>query len=530
MKYTRHIGYIFVLFIFILSFKACKLDPNWDTDWEAPIAKVKLTPANVFPVGEVQADQNGDLTYIFDKNVFTLPVDSILNIPDTTLEYSFNAPITLNIQPGNTFIVYNNYLNFNITQAELIEALLSDGTVDLEIQSMATQPLNLTVEIPKASKDGQTFVHNGSIGASDGVNPATLVTNRSLYGYSINFTGDNGTLSNRIRLLIYAQVPTDASPFSIAQGTQIVGLKFKLNNLRPHYARGKIKSQTVNFAQDTLDIKALRIVKSGTLDLQDLFMNLKVTNGVGVDLRVKIKELTGINSNSGAMVSLNHPIVGSIININRAINQQWSNPEYISTEQNIPFTTSNSNLISFVENIPDRIAMKAEFIINPQGPSAAGNDFIYGNSKSQIHLRVEAPLAFALNQVVLSDTISMNMEKLLGNKGVKSVGFVLWANNFFPLEAQAQMYFEDPSGQVLDSLLFQNTLQAAQINSNYESINPVVSEIAGALLEENIKNVKAATRIRFKIKLNTSGAPAHAQWKDSYFLDLKLRAKLKYSI
>lgn len=528
MKFTKLTWLVFICSI--LSFNSCKMDPNWDTEWEAPLAKLKLTPANVFPIGDVQADQNGDLTYVFDKNVFTLPVDSILNIPDTNIVYSFTAPLNLNVQPGNTFLVFNNYLNFNITQAELIEALLSEGDVELEISSFAPQPLTMVVEFPKALKNGQIFSHTETLAAANGSSPSVLNTSKSLHGYSVNFTGDNGTLSNRLRLMIYATVPTSAQPFTIPQGSQLVSLNFRLKKLKPHFARGKIKSQTVDFSQDTLDIKALRIVKSGTINLQDLLMNLKITNGVGVDLRVKINELVGFNSNKGTTVALNHPIIGGIININRAINQQWSNPEYIATVQNVLFNSGNSNLIDFVENLPDKIGLKATFIINPQGPSSGGNDFIYGNSSSSLHLRVEAPLSFSLDQVVLSDTVKLDMQKLLGKENVKGIGFVLWAQNNFPLAAHAQMYFEDNNGTVLDSLFFQSELQPAIINGSNQAITPVVSEIAGSLLEENIKNVRAATRVRFKIKLNTSGLPGLTHWKDSYYLDLRLRAKLKFTI
>lgn len=514
----------------LLVWNACKMDPNWETDWEAPLAKVKLTPANIIPVGNVVADGNGDLKYVFDKPVFTLPVDSILKIPDTSLQYSFTAPIALNIQPGMTFQVFNNYLNFNITQAELLEALLSEGAVELEMFSHATQPLNLTVEIPKVTKNGTHFVYTDQISAAQNGNPALATAYKSLNGYTIDFTGDNGTFSNRIRLVIYATLPSDAANLNVAQGADLVGLTFKLKGMKPHFARGKIKTQMVDFSQDTLDIKALRIVKSGALQLQDLLMNLKVTNGVGVDLRVKINELKGRNTNTGNELSLQHPIIGGVININRAINQQWNNPEYISTIQNILFNASNSNLKAFVENIPDKISLKAEFTVNPQGPSAGGHDFIYGNSNSQIGLYIEAPLAFSMNNILLSDTVKLDMEKLLGKGNVKGIGFVLWAENNIPFEMKAQVYFEDQSGGVLDSLLFQNHLAPAVINLNNQSVSPVVSELSGALIDEHLENVKKAVRIRFKIKVNTSGQPGLTHWKDSYYLDLKLRGKLRYNI
>ena len=516
--------------LFMLCFQACKLDPNWETDWEAPLAKTTLTPSNILPVGEVQAASDGKLNYVFDKNVFTLPVDSVLNIPDTSLVYSFTAPLTLNVSPGAMFVVYDNYLDFNITQANLLEAILSEGMVELQIFSYATQPLDVKLEIPKAVKNGQAFMQLESMSASNGSKPALLSTTNNLNGYFLDFSGDNNNLSNKLRLRITAYLPTNAQPFTVNAGTQLVGLTFNLKGLKPHYARGKIKTQTISFTQDTLHIQALNMIQSGSLQLQDILMNLKITNGVGVDLRVKLQELTGINTRTGNVVALQHPIIGGVVNINRAINQQWNNPEYISTVQDILFQSSNSNLVDFVENIPDKIKMKADFIINPNGPSSGGNDFIYAQSKSEIRLRIDAPFSFGMDGLLLSDTVKADMAKLLKSDQIKELGLTLWAENFFPLAADAQLYFEDEWGQTLDSLLFQTKLDPAVTDMNNESISPVVSELTGSLSESALEHVRQAVRIRFKIKFQTSGQPALTHWKDNYYMHLKLKGQLKYNI
>lgn len=518
-----------LIFVLLAGLSSCKFDPNWDTELEAPIAKMTLTPQNVVPDGEVVPVPNG-LAYIFDKPVFKLPVDSLLNIPDTTINYAFTAPVSLTISPGTMIPVYDNYLNFNITQAALLEAIVLNGSVDLEMYSYAPQPLEMKVFIPKAKKNGQAFAQLENVPAANGGSPGTLNTSRLLDGYSLDFTGDNGNLNNKLRLQISATLPAGAQPVTITAGQQLVGLTFKLRNIKPHYARGNLFTQEVNFSQDTLKIGAFSIIKSGTVSLTDLLMRLNVTNSVGADLQVKVQELTGLNSRTGQTISLVHPLVGGSININRAINNQWHTPEYISTFQQIEFNSGNSNLKAFAENLPDKIKLRTKFIINPNGPLSGGNDFIYAAGNSEIGLYVETPFSLALSDLVLSDTVPINMEKLLANGKIKGVAFNLYVDNAFPLQANTQAFFMDENGTVSDSLFFSDLIAPASVDGLNNVSGSVQSVLKADMDQAALERIRKAKTLKFVIRFNTPAQPQHVKWQDGNYMELKLTGKLIYNI
>jgi len=523
-------GLLLPVLVLFAGLSSCKFDPNWDTELEAPVAKMTLTPQNIVPDGTVLAGSGGDLTYVFDKSVFRLPVDSLLNIPDTTINYSFTAPISLTISPGTTVPVFDNYLNFNVTQAALLEAIVLNGSVDLDMYSYASQPLEMKVFIPKARKNGQAFTQIENVPAANGNTPSNLSTSRELSGYALDFTGDNGNLNNRLRLQISATLPANGQPVSIAAGQQLVGLTFKLRNIKPYYARGNLFTQDVDFSQDTLRIGAFSIIKSGTVELEDLLMKLNVTNSIGADLQVKIQELTGVNSRTGQTVSLIHPVIGGSFNINRAINNQWHNPEFYSTYQEILMNTGNSNLKAFAENLPDKIKLRARFIINPNGPLSGGNDFIYASGNSELGIYAESPFKFSMQNLVLSDTVSINMEKLLSGEKIKGVGFNLYVDNAFPLQANTQAYFLNAGGAVIDSLFFSDLIAQANVDASYYVTSPSQSVLKAELNRASLDCIRDAKSLRFVIRFNTAGQPAKASWKDGYFMGLKLTAKLIYNI
>ncbi len=170
--------------------------------------------------------------------------------------------------------------------------------------------------------------------------------------------------------------------------------------MKPYYAKGSVETQQLNINADTVKLGVLEMVKSGSVNLEDIQLKMTVENGIGVDLQALIYQIVGTNPNSGTQVSLSHPSINNTININRAQSHLYQNPEFTPSIKEIVFNSGNSNLKAFLENLPSKIGVDAKFIVNPLGNVSGGNDFIFHNSNTSLKLRVDAPLAFAINDLV----------------------------------------------------------------------------------------------------------------------------------
>ena len=146
--------------------------------------------------------------------------------------------------------------------------------------------------------------------------------------------------------------------------------------------------QSYRFGPETTDFSVFNRIVDGTLDIEDVDVNLSFENGIGVDAQLVINQFKTINSNNGANHSLTHSIIGSPININRAT-QTNSVPEVNYTSYSNLLTTSNSNIDNLIEIFPNKLQYDISLLINPFGNISGSNDFIFKKHPLKTKLNVE---------------------------------------------------------------------------------------------------------------------------------------------
>ena len=83
---------------------SCRKDgsgPSWDVDVLVPIVKTELTLKNLVADSLLASDPNGALSIAFDGTVFRLNLDTLVEIPNETIQETFILPFgTIYLQPG----------------------------------------------------------------------------------------------------------------------------------------------------------------------------------------------------------------------------------------------------------------------------------------------------------------------------------------------------------------------------------------------------------------------------------------------
>ena len=516
--------------VITIGFSSCKLDPNWDVDVLAPIAQTTLTPANMIPAGEVIPDSTGKLHYLFDDVVYEGIMDSLFVLPDTTYTYGFVSPANLTIQPGISLDVFEGYINPQINAASVTELIVRSGGMQVGLVSYAPRPIIIQFIIPKATKDGQVFTLTRNMDAAPAGGSITLNESIDLSGYHLDLTGDNGTIGNRVKIKIVATIDPSAQPFPISVGSPLVNCNFKLVDLKPYYAKGTIKKQEITYNSGNMKLAVMEMVKSGTVNLEDISMKISIVNGIGADFQATVYDVYGTNGYNGNEVHLSHPSINSSINVNRAQSRIFQDPPYIPANKEILINSGNSNLKAFVENLSAYLNIKAKFVVNPYGNVSGGNDFIFYNSVAQLRLKVEAPLAFSISDLLLVDTVAFNGASLKKNNPVKSGKLKIYTENKFPLECNIRLFAMDDLGNLVWSMPVAETLAPGLAQPDGRVYQPTSSILSVSLSESEFSALTNASKIYFQVKFQTSPTNQLMNIYEDYSLGVKVVAEVKAGI
>jgi len=516
--------------ILMLGLTSCKLDPNWDVDALAPIAQTTLTPGNLMGDSNLIVQPGGDLVLDYETNVFDFPVDSLLRIPDSTYAYSFNSPINFTLPPGAPIQVYNDYLAFNVPDVGLSKAFIEGGKLRIEVKSTVTQPASINFQIPKAKKNGVIFSFTDNLAPAPIGGYSIYEKEFEINGYDIDFTGDNNDQYNKLRLEINATVASDAQPSQILAGQELIKTSISFVNVKPGFAKGKINTRTLNITADTVKLPFMDMVKSGTIDVDEVDLTLTVQNGFGVDARCKFDYITGLNTRTGSSIALNHPIIGNAINLNSATQIPSGGLPFSYSSYQLGISTSNSNLEAFAVNFPDRIAINGGFTVNPNGNLSAGNDFVFSSSSAKVNLRVVAPLTFSSNNLKLADTVNFNGSSLLKNNPIKSGKLKIYADNKFPFECGIKLTALDSLGAVVWSQPTEEILAAGIAQSDGRVYQSTPSTVMLTLSEQDFKMLTRGKKIFFEVRFHTLPTAQLMKIYHDYSLGLKVVAEVKAGI
>jgi hypothetical protein len=267
-----------------------------------------------------------------------------------------------------------------------------------------------------------------------------------------------------------------------------------------------------------------RHIISGNLTLQDVNIGLSIENSIGADARITINNLTSINSRSGNKISL-APIT-SPININRAVDNTGN---VAATTYSVAFTPSNSNILSFVDNLPDKLVYKMNFETNPLENVSGNNDFIYYDKLINTNLNMTIPLSLIANNLTMADTMNFTMNANLAN--VNSGNLYLYFENGFPFTAQAQLFLMNGNSIITDSLVSSpNVITQPPLDINSICIGQSATKLTILLDAGKLSELRAAKKMYVKIKFNTANQSNYIKIYSFYQMNFKVVGDFNYTV
>jgi len=509
--------------------------PSWDVDVLAPLLRAELSLQNIIADSLISVDPDSALTIAYNGTVYRFNLDTLINIPDESIQQTFISPLaSAYLQPGAPipFFGAQQETKYNLNGVELKRVKIRSGWITLELSNSIQEIVDISYLMPNATKSGAPFSFTESIPAGTQTLQSTITRSYDLSGYAIDMRGVNLNDFNTMVAQFTANISTSATDsIMINQGDKF-DMKYTFTDIKTEYAVGYFGSYSISNAY-TEPVDLFKNIPIGYLNIDSFSMNMKIENGFGIDAQLRIDTLQAINTTTGGSTAMNHPLIGSAINLTRAVDLASPGYPFTYTEYNISLNNNNSNINALVTTLPDLFRYAFAMDINPFGNNSSGNDFLYHNSDIKISIDLDVPVRFEANGLTMMDTVSFDLGKDPGEPHETTITdgfFYIYVNNGFPFDAKLQIYLYDESFAIMDSLLFtpNNIIKAAPVDlsnkvvANRETRLDIPVDIQKMILFEQAS--KAIVKVAFTTKPNSQIMTIY----EYYQLDLKLVGDFTY--
>ena len=337
-------------------------------------------------------------------------------------------------------------------------------------------------------------------------------------GYELDLRGVSGSLHNTFESNFVVQVSNEATANVILTQADTIYMTNTFQDIVPQYARGYFGKHNLKESSSSTATGAFSGLIDGHLDIDQLKVKLYTENGIGADGRIRINSLQAMNYSTSTFMNLHHNLIGSTININRAIDHgNGFTPSRYETTLN----TLNSNIDLFLETLPQSIAYDAEFEVNPLGNVSNGTDFLYHSSAIKTGIRVEMPLTFKTN-LVLQDTFDLDIEA--SSVSFNTLSLHVESENHFPLTAELLLFVLDENGFVADTVQGGSILSGT-IGPQQNVVAPSNNTFTIALSESATQTLNKSGRIILRYVLKTPPSSSLLTIHDDNYIDIKITTR-----
>ena len=398
--------------------------------------------------------------------------------------------------------------SFDLKGAQISEIGIKEGTVTVNV--LSTLPNGKMVyNIPSLKKNGIPF-SSGDMLVPEATNTNLTAFTFDFKDYVLDLTGQEGRIGGDTINTIY----TESYTFIDYTGTlEVINntdsfYSFVEFDLTTEYAKGYLGQDTIVIEYEENNLDIFNKINSDHLELKEVDLKLKIENYIGADFQIDLIQLKGRNDNTNEVVSL---VNNEVIDVNRAT----------LTNNNLPINQTTTELIipaeSFINILPNKVISEANIYLNPDGQSNT-EDFFYPEHPIEATINIDIPLSLIAENLTFIDTNTID----LPNSNEYTIEKVyLKIDNGLPFEANLQLILLDENNLVVDTLLDNSTISAAQVNENNIVVNSNSNTIT--IDYRDFQNVKKMISIS---KFTTQPMNQFIDIYSNYELGITLSAKI----
>lgn len=515
-------SFLIVFLIALLAVSCKKEKTTWSTDWNVPLVHGQLTINDLIPADYTTTNGDNYMSIVYNETAFSLNLDSIIQLPDTTIIQRSALGFGITINPG--FVWYNSADQiYDLNGIELKQVLVNSGTLTFVMKSEWPGKTIMTMDFPKVTLNGVPFNEDYFLDSGSVANPTQAQDIVDMAGYWIDLTGVDGLQYNTLSGDFIVASNETVSSYSVTVSDSI---EYQINfeDVQIDYAKGYFGQHTLSDTT-TVNLPFMNSVIGGTIDIDSIDMTIVIKNGFNLIAQAELTLLKGVNTLNANEVDLNFPNLGQTLNINPAIGGLYG---WFYSEFPLTINNTNSNITSFIENLPNTLQVGYNIDINPYGNVTAGSDEVFPGSTIDIVVNGEFPVDLGANDLALTDTFDFSYT---GNSSYSGENAIITLNytNGFPMGADASLYLLDEDDVVLTQIQGDLPIQSGSYNvSTYQTTN-AAGQVVFILDQSQLEFLETTEKIAVIVSFTTDGGQKVKFDANSIF-DFDLTSNLQISL
>ncbi|MBK6544853.1 MAG: hypothetical protein IPG12_06240 [Saprospiraceae bacterium] len=455
-------------------------------------------------------------------------IDTSNSIQATLKVYDLHPSTATAIWPAQNLINSAYYFRLKGLPVELKESRIAAGKVRIVLYSTLQDSIKFTYKLPGAIKNGVPLEAYKVLEPAPPGGSSRFIREDDLAGYRMDLSGANGDSFNVAFNVVKASVDSTGIMKTFSTEDSIY-VELGFIDMRPEYARGYLNDTILYAGPKTVELDFFNRIKSGKLQVDKASLSIDINNKIGVDMELKINELKSINNRTNTIIELNGSEIDKPISIERAKDQNGFKP-IEATQTHVEINELNSNMTSFISNLPDKLSYSLQLQTNPLGNVSNHRDFIYDGEYMNLNMNLEIPLEIKATALSLSDTILMDLQKN-DLSGIKSGTLHAFFNNGFPLETKVQLYLLNELNEITDTLLDGSKfIQAAFVNGNGKVESAVETRIDIPMVNRKVTHFLNARKMLIIVTFDSKPQEQHVKIFDSYAIDFQMTADFIYTV
>lgn len=522
----------FLVLLFLSTVSSCKKEPTrWVTDWITPFVSDTLSLYNLHNDSTLDNFSSSDYLIDLNREILNVSLNDFFLIPDTTISQTFSPTIGIgSVPPGFTFYNEVEAHELSIPEVQLKKIIVSTGQIEIKVFNPLETSAYYTIQMPGVVKNDLTLEQTFFINAGTTDNPEIAIEQIVLDGYTMDLRGESivGTVNPSGYNILQTSLSIMSDPNGVAvplTTSDVFQVEAKIMNLAIDYAQGyfgeQVFSDTISF-----EIPILNQISAGTIDLDEVPIDVIVSNGTKVPFSTKITLLENTNY-IPETVSLISSSIGNAQLISPA-SGSWSS--LTPSNHLIGFNNSNSNMTNYIENLGHTHRLGFEVRMNPFGNVTGSYNEIFPNSRLKLSLKSEFPLGLQSSGLTISDTLALNFSSQIidGFIEAKEVALYISAVNTFPISGKISIQFIDVSGTILHEINGIETIESSLFGTMdiVENLLKKESEITVLMSNSILNDFDVINRVILKVELNTVSGAIQAIPSNAY-LSFKSHLKVK---
>lgn len=460
-------------------------------------------------------------------------------IPDTTLQFSdfiegmklpsaFSlSPLSINIPqnlPIDTIVLRDSVNEvFQLTKGDAVSS-------DIVLDSIKVKSMQLNIHYTNTTPFPITFkFSSNNMRRPDGSfysKEITLASNKSneqaVLDFDQNMLLFDNTVPSNPRITVYYQLLVHPTA-SGGSGTISFDAAFASQNELIDICWGDFGQIKFNFEGDeTIPLFSFNV---DYFNLGATKVDLKILNSIGLPI--------GIDS-----CLLHTKIDNNVLRTSNLLD-----PHTIIPSPTTPFQTKDASISQDVEDvftitggrIPNMVGYNFLATTNPGNPTDASSNFITHDSKITIGAKIDIPMAFAIGDLQIIDTMPFSLS--FDTTQIEALDYIdlkIKFKNGLPFEIKPKIIILDDSYHVLDSLISwekdpTQIIKSGQTDSDGNVKTPVTSTVDIRVDHNKALNFVRAKYVLFEGNVSTDGYPGdpkivRVDWENQ--LDVRMGAKI----